>query len=180
MKMNVPESSDAVHMVLKSLVDVRKCPLPWGFRTRSLGPKDIDLWVGIWHDVGDVQVDADTFRQSFGEDWSVISERCFFLEDENGEVVGCASAWFNNNYCGESCGRVHWVAIRKKWQGRGLSKAMLSFTLQKLAVWHSWCYLTTEWYRQAAVRLYQKFGFEPVLDDPVLARNWARVGEPRD
>jgi GNAT superfamily N-acetyltransferase len=180
MMSNLPANSDAVHMVLSSLAGLRVCPLPCGFRMRAMRPDDVSVWVSIWHDVGDLDVDAGTFRDSFGEDWSVISERCFFLEDESGNVVGCASAWVNDNYCGESCGRIHWLAIQKKWQGRGLSKAMLSFTLQKLAQSHDWCYLTTEWYRLTAVRLYQKFGFKPVLDDPVLARNWARVGEPRE
>ena len=71
----------------------------------------------------------------------------------------------------------HWVVIRKVWQGRGLAKAMLSFTLRKLAQWHDWCYLVSHWYRLPAIRLYKKFGFEPVLDDPALARSWARVGE---
>jgi len=177
MNRNIPEDSNDIYMVLKDIGTVREGQLPWGFRTRSMGPEDIDLWVDIWHDVGDTWVDADAFRHAFGQDWNVIAERCFFLEDENGMAVGCTSAWIDDNYCGESCGRIHWVAIRTKWQGRGLAKAMLSFTLKKLAEWHDWCYLVTHWYRVPAIRLYQKYGFEPVLDDPVLARNWARVSE---
>lgn len=63
-------------------------------------------------------------------------------------------------------GRLHWLAIHPDWQGRGLAKPLISAALTLLAQHHDSAYLMTQIERQAAIHLYQKFGFEPVIDPP--------------
>ena len=72
---------------------------------------------------------------------------------------------------------VHWVAVRPAYQGRGLGKAMLSFTLNQLAQWHDRAFLGTQTKRLAAIWLYLSFGFVPDLEQPGAIEAWRTVKE---
>lgn len=59
--------------------------------------------------------------------------------------------------------RVHWVAIRPAYQGRGLARPLLfdiGQTLRELG--HTRATLTTSHQRALAIALYRKIGFEIV------------------
>jgi len=84
------------------------------------------------------------------------------LCDAQGEAIGTATAWFNNDYYGQPYGQLHWVAIVPEAQGQGLAKPLLSIVLNRMAeLGHTRCYLGTSTARIPAINLYCKFGFVP-------------------
>ena len=85
------------------------------------------------------------------------------------------SAWYNRDFKGQDYGLVHWVAVRPAYQRRGLGKAGLSFTLNKMAQWHDRSYLNTSIKRLPAVKLYLNFGFMPDLHDSSAVEKWLIV-----
>lgn len=102
------------------------------------------------------------FRSEFGLDREELSTRQFYL-CHAGKVIGTASAWHGTNYRDGSYGRVHWVAVRPSYQGRGLSKPLLCAVLQALTrLGHQRAYLTTSRLRPVAMGLYKSFGYVEV------------------
>lgn len=134
--------------------------LPNGFSIRAYQSGDARHWQSI-HKRADKfnQFDETTFTTWFGNDEAVLRARQKFLIAPDGEVIGTATAWFDDT----ATGRVHWVAIVPEYQGRGLSRPLLwviGQTLRELG--HSRAVLTTSNLRPVAISLYQKFGFEIV------------------
>jgi GNAT superfamily N-acetyltransferase len=106
-------------------------------------------------------IDDNLYRRQFGEDESVIEQRQLFLVADGKTLIGTATAWFDAT---DGRGRVHWVAILPQYQGRGLAKPLLSGVCDRLlALGHSSAVLSTSTARVAAVCLYLKFGFTPLI-----------------
>jgi GNAT superfamily N-acetyltransferase len=72
---------------------------------------------------------------------------------------------------------VHWVALRKRVQGKGLGKAMMTYAMNQLAQWHERAYLGTQTRRISAIKLYLNFGFRPLLDTPGAKAAWRQVAQ---
>jgi len=73
-------------------------------------------------------------------------------------------------------GRVHWMAMLPEVQGRGLGKALLTAICQRLReLGHERAYLHTSAARLPAIRLYLKFGFEPVIRNDGEAAAWEKI-----
>jgi GNAT superfamily N-acetyltransferase len=115
------------------------------------------------------------YDQEFGYDLPATQWRSFLVTNERGVGVGVISAWYNRNFRGLDYGQVHWVAIRPSYQGKGLGKAALSYTLNQLAQWHERAYLGTQSKRIPAIKLYLDFGFLPDLVEPGALEGWREV-----
>ncbi len=87
---------------------------------------------------------------------------CFILEDRDATAIGTATAWYGY-FAGQERGRVHWVGIIPAYQGKGLSKSLLSVVMARLAHDHRTAYLTTRTTNYRAINLYLSFGFVPYL-----------------
>jgi len=114
------------------------------------------------------------FAEEFGSRIREMQENCFFLLCGE-RPVGTATAWYNEDFLGQSCGRLHWVAIHPDFQGRGLAKPMISLALKSLRKRYTRCYLTTDTHRLRAIRIYLDFGFEPHTATDLQREAWSRV-----
>ena len=76
--------------------------------------------------------------------------------------------------CDKDTGRIHWLAIRPAFQGRGLAKAALFEALRIMAQWHQQAWLATSTGRAAAIRLYLHAGFQPDLRPAGAHDIWRR------
>ncbi|MDA3961689.1 MAG: GNAT family N-acetyltransferase, partial [Planctomycetota bacterium] len=167
-----------VAMIRHALADVVALPLPPGHTLRGMqSAADIAAWTHIqgesdpWNRVTD-----SLFREQYGSNDILIAQRCLLLWDRD-TPIGTIGAWFNPSYQGADAGRIHWVAIRPAWQGRGLAKPMLSAALAVLARHHSRAYLHTQSERLPAIRLYAQFGFQPHCTKPADTQIWAHIIE---
>ena len=165
-----------VNMIRPHLEDIPGAPLPEGFRIRSLKPGEGTLWTDIQRDAEPFfAVADDLFQLEYGSDPQATEQRVFFTVTDAGVAVGTISAWYSRDFRGRDYGRIHWVATRPSYQGRGLAKAALSHALKRMAKWHERCWLATSTGRLGALKLYLNFGFLPDLEPEGALRAWRSV-----
>ena len=161
--MSIVERNISVHMIRDSLDNIPNYSLPPGYSARWYRPGDERLWVDVQSRAERyLEITPELFVEQFGSNAQPLAERQCFLCDARGEAIGTATAWFNDDYCGQPYGQLHWVSIVPEAQGRGLAKPLLSIVLNRMAdLGHTRCYLGTSTARIPAVNLYCEFGFVP-------------------
>ncbi|MBN1669403.1 MAG: GNAT family N-acetyltransferase [Kiritimatiellae bacterium] len=164
-------------MVRENLAGIPVSPLPRPYSFRWYEAGDERHWTRIQRRADRYNtITARLFRQQFGDDAPALAKRVGFLCDEKGRPIGTAAAWFDRRYDGRRYGRLHWVAIVPKFQGKGLAKPLLSTVCSRLrALGHVRAYLTTNTVRMPAIRLYLGFGFRPRILNEKDERAWAYV-----
>ncbi len=167
---------DSIGMIREHLREIPAAPFPEGFGIRSFRRGEEGLWLDIERDAErSFAIDDDLFLQELGSDFPAAERRCFFVVDSRGVAVGTISAWYSLSFRGENYGRIHWVATRPAYQGRGLGRAALGHTLRVLAQWHEKAWLRTSGERKTAIKMYLDFGFVPKLDDERDREVWRLV-----
>lgn len=175
--MNLPLPNVRVVMTRGTLENLAEAPLPPGFTLRWYAPGDEAHWLRIHRAADRLNViRPELFPEQFGNDPALLGQRqCYALSPE-GEVVGTASAWFDDAFEGGRWGRVHWVAVLPEFQGRGLGGALLGAVCRRLReLGHDRAYLTTSAARLPAIALYLKFGFEPRIRGAAEAALWREI-----
>jgi len=149
------------------------CPSDYSIRTFVRG--DERLWAKIKSQAGtsftNQEQALEHFKEEFSPFLSEMEDRCFLLENRHGDAIGTATAWYGH-FEGEERGRVHWVGIIPSYQGRKLSKPLLSAVMARLARDHQKAYLDTQTTSYPAVNLYLSFGFVPYLRDDSDKEGW--------
>ena len=155
-----------VMLIMEDLLDIPEPKFPPGYRIVSFMPGDELIWLKIQNNVDrDIEFDHNFFKKQYEMFHIELQRRLFFLME--GELpIGTITAWVDDVFMDQDKGRIHWVAIIKEKQGKGLSRPMLNFALHRLAEYgHHSAYLTTDTSRVKAIKLYLSAGFK------VLARN---------
>ena len=91
----------------------------------------------------------------------------FFVETTDGEKVATATAFYEPRDL-SGAGWLHWVAVKREYQGKGIAKALISHTLQRLKeLGYPSIKIPTQTNTWVAARLYLDFGFRPVPQNAV-------------
>ena len=163
----------SVIMIRADMRNIPQAAFPAGYGIRSMTIDDIGLWTDIHRDAEPYLTIGDAlFRDQFGDDLEAIRQRCFIMTDNRGLGVGTISAWYNREFHGHEAGRIHWVAVRPRCQGKGVAKAGLAYAMNRLAEWHDRCYLVTSTERVGAIALYLNYGFRPDMTAANAAAAW--------
>ena len=165
-----------VKMIRENLDSVPEYDLPAGYSIRWYQPGYEESWQKVQSLADEyTRVTPGLFREQFGADIKLLSERQCFLCNGKENIIGTATAWLDNQ--GEkSPGRIHWVAIIPQQQGKGLAKLLLTIICKRLkGLGHSKTYLTTQTVRIPAINLYVKFGFTPVIDSDLDREIWEKL-----
>lgn len=172
--MSIVEKNVSVNMIRRDLDNLPSFSFREGFCSRWFEPEDVDLWVKLYTAADEYnKITPELFFDEFGEDTDIWHQRICFIEDDKGVALGTAAAWFNNDFQGESWGRIHWVAIIPEAQGKGLSKPMMSAVCERLKhLGHEKAYLVTSSARVPAINLYRKFGFMPDVSTSEKQQIW--------
>jgi GNAT superfamily N-acetyltransferase len=157
--------------------DLQKAPihdLPSGFALRWYRPGDEIAWVRIQNAATPQNpVTAAVFAREFGPGQSALPDRQCYLLGPDGTAIGTATAWHDGDHHGRPFGLVHWVAVTRTMQGRGLAKPLLGAVCRRLReLGDGRAYLTTSTSRLPAIRLYLKFGFVPEIRTAYDAAVW--------
>ncbi|MCZ6672465.1 MAG: GNAT family N-acetyltransferase [Verrucomicrobia bacterium] len=175
--MKIADKNIKVVMVRQDMAAIPEYRLPDGYSNRFFLPGDERTWLRIQLEAESFEtISRERFRKTFANGPDQLPDRQLFLLNPKGQAIGTATAWFNNNYHGESLGQVHWVALLPEYQGRGLSKPLLSSIcslLQELG--HRKSYLITSTRKIAAINLYLHFGFQPYIRGPEDESVWNQL-----
>ena len=162
-----------VTMIRPHLHDIPVVPFPGGYTVRSLRRNEGGLWEDIWRDAEEFfKIENGLFDREFGDDPGGIERRCYIITAPDGVAAATISSWYSRDIAGLDYGRIHWVATRKAYQGRGIMRAGLSYALGQMAQWHERAILGTSTGRIAAIKLYLNFGFVPDLTPPRDREAW--------
>lgn len=145
-----------------------KYRLPEGFTFVTFQEGDELEWAKIETSVEEfIGIDKalEHFKKEFGNQYEKVKERCIFIKDKHGQKIATAMAW-EGQLQNSELPRVHWVAVKKDYQGIGLSKALITkiLDLYKELGEKRNVYLTTQTWSYKAINIYKKFGFKPFDD----------------
>lgn len=163
------------------LLNIPKYEVPEGFRLRFFEPGDEQTWSRVETAVDEFPDEAAAlahFEKEFGPFREEMSRRCLFIENESGEAVGTTTAWHGTLEKEQKIrGRIHWVGVIPEYQGKKLSKPLLSKAMQVLAEYHQSAYLTSQTTSYQAINLYLNFGFVPYLTNETDIEAWTLLEE---
>jgi len=165
-------------MVRDNLTAIPRYDLPDGLSCRMFKKGDAAIWAEIVTSAGEFASDdlaGRHFRKEFGKHQQELYNRCVFIDTEEGTPIGTATAWFGDLLPEKKVGRLHWVAIRENYQGRGIGKPLVSRALHLLSAFHDRAYLTTQTTSCRAVKIYLDFGFIPYITDESQKVGWSII-----
>ena len=165
----------------RDLAGISEYPLPDGYSYTSYAPGGSEDWIGIEMSAREFD-SADDGRNAwdrfFGGREALLPDRMFFVADTAGNRIATATAYFDihTGDDGEN-GWLHWVAVKREEQGRGLSKPLITHTLVRLAeLGYTRAFIHTQTTTWLTCRIYLDLGFLP---DPLNAdksrRGWEIV-----
>jgi GNAT superfamily N-acetyltransferase len=102
------------------------------------------------------------FKERFMPYVDELRRRCIFIENEAGEKVATATAWWSFVF-GERRPWIHWVGADPRYQGLGLGKAIISRATELLIELEGDVplFLKTQTWSYKAIDIYKACGFEP-------------------
>ncbi|MBR6186760.1 MAG: GNAT family N-acetyltransferase [Clostridia bacterium] len=167
-------------MLRGELSDQKEIPLPAGFHYANYADGDRDVWIAVEMSARELDSYAqgvEVWERYFAGHTALLPARMVFIENEAGEKIATATAYFDIrgiDWSGD--GWLHWVAVKREWQGRGLSKPLVSHVLQimkQLGCTHAKIPTqTTTW---VACKVYLDLGFRPIEKNYVRCRDGWRI-----
>lgn len=146
-------------------IDVPK--LPAGYRYVFYKPGDRDAWINIEisaKELKDYEQGIEVWEKYYGGRDQELIHRMVFAENEAGEKVATATAFYDVTRRDKSgAGWLHWVAVRRDYQRKGLSKPLIGYVLSLMRrLGYSHAKIPTQTTTWLACRIYLDFGFRPI------------------
>ena len=164
----------------KSLENLLQFELPTGYRFVFYQNGDRDKWIDIEKSAKEFQSYEQGLRSwnkyYEGKD-NELAVRMVFVENEAGEKVATATAFYDIYGRDKSgAGWLHWVAVRREYQGKGLAKPLISFVLSVMKdLGYTHAKIPTQTNTWVACKVYLDFGFVPVKENAVNSRDGWRI-----
>ena len=138
--------------------------LPAGYNFAYFKKGDEKAWAKIETSVLEFSNEFEAliyFQEKFMSFVSELELRCIFIENQAGEKIATATAWWC--YLGNRRDPIlHWVAVKPDYQRLGLGNAIVSKAVKLLIEIEGDIdiYLHTQTWSHKAIKLYKKIGFE--------------------
>ena len=159
----------------RSLDGLPSVSLPEGYQFVFYKPGDRDIWIDIEKsakEFTDYEQGRKAWDKYYGDNENILLNRMVFIEEKDGKKVATATAYYditNRDKSGASW--LHWVAVRREYQGKGLSKPLILYVLEimrKLGYTHAKIPTqTTTW---VACKVYLDLGFLPLPQNAVHSK----------
>ena len=153
-------------MLERELENLPQYPLPEGYRFVFFASDDRESWIAIEQSAKELESyeqGLEVWERYYSAHERELPERMVFIETTAGEKVATATAFydvFGNDRSGD--GWLHWVAVKREYQRRGLSKPLIAFTLRRLReLGYSRAKIPTQTNTWLACQIYLDFGFRP-------------------
>ena len=163
------------------LQEMPQMDLPEGYRFVKYKPGDKTAWINIElsaEEVLDYKHGEECWERYYGGREDELSERMIFIENSIGEKIATATAFYDihgDRRPGE--GQLHWVAVKKEEQGKGLSKPLITYTLGVMKeLGYEKVKIHTQTNTWLACKVYYDLGFRPEKESLVKNRfGWRMV-----
>ncbi len=154
-----------LYLANNNLDNIKEYPLPDGYKFVLFKDGDEKAWVEIEMSSGEFLTfdeGMEAFKHYYGNYYEKLKKLCIFIETEKGEKVATSTAFYLETPINDITGNVHWVSIKKDYQGKHLSKPLISETLKQMRrLGHKKTLLHTQTHTWLAVKVYLDMGFEP-------------------
>lgn len=155
-------------------------PLPVGYRFVFYQPGDRDAWIAIEQSAKELASHAqgvEVWNRYYAAHEAELPSRMLFIETESGEKVATVTAFYDitgRDQSGDAW--LHWVAVRRDHQGRGLAKPLISRALERMReMGYTRAKIPTQTTTWLACRIYLDFGFRPIPLNAVHSRDGWRI-----
>ena len=164
----------------RSLEDLPECPLPAGHAIVPYAPGDRAAWIAIERSARELSGEAqglEVWAKYFAPWEDLLPERMFFVTDPAGEKAATATAWWDIRRENDGVnGMLHWVAVRRDVQGRGLAKPLILHTLRRMAeLGCRRAVIPTQTTTWLACKVYLDLGFTPIPRNAERCRTGWRI-----
>ncbi len=167
-------------MLRGDITDMPEVPLPAEYHYEMYCPGDRDAWIEIEKSAKEFNTyeqGLDAWKRYYEGRDDELKNRMVFVVNENGEKVATATAFYDIRGIDQSAdGWLHWVAVRREDQGKGLSKPLISHVIQIMkALGQTHCKIPTQTTTWVAVKVYLDLGFRPIEKNLVNSRDGWRI-----
>lgn len=149
--------------------------LPDGYRFVFYHPGDCGSWIEIEKSAKEFASDEqgmEAWNKYYAANEDMLPQRMVFIENGDGRKVATATAYYDvlgRDTSGDAW--LHWVAVHREYQGKGLSKPLVSYVLgvmRRLGYTHAKIPTqTTSW---VACKVYLDLGFGPIPKNAINSR----------
>ena len=164
----------------RDLEHIPRIELPEGYRFVFYQQGDRDAWIDIEKSAKEFSsyeqglISWDKYYENRQEELPV---RMVFVENSAGEKVATATAFYDiygRDKSGD--GWLHWVAVRREYQGGGLAKPLIAYVLNVMrGLGYKHAKIPTQTTTWLACKIYLDFGFMPLSKNAVNSRNGWRI-----
>ena len=159
---------------------IKELPLPKGYSFVFYQDGDRDAWIGIERSARELVSYAqglEVWQKFYADHTDELTERMVFLVAPNGEKAATATAYYDIRGVDQSGdGWLHWVAVRREYQGKGLSKPLISHVIQIMRqLGYSHAKIPTQTTTWVACKVYLDLGFRPIPQNLIHARDGWRI-----
>ena len=164
----------------RDLEEIPQLELPEGYRFVFYKPGDRDAWIDIEKTAKEFtsyEQGLDSWNKYFETRQEELPVRMVFIENPKGEKVATATAFYDIYGRDKSgAGWLHWVAVRREFQGKGLAKPLIAYVLnvmRKLGYRHA--KIPTQTNTWLACKIYLDLGFLPLPENAVHSCHGWRI-----
>lgn len=156
----------------KDLDSIRNFELPQGYHFEFYKDGDRDTWIEIEKSAKEFSDYDDGIsawnRYYLGKEKELLN-RMIFVVNEQGEKLATATAFYDIHGKDKSgAGWLHWVAVKREYQGKGLSKPLITYALKIMkSLGYVHAKIPTQTNTWLAVKIYLDLGFRPIPENAV-------------
>lgn len=155
-------------------------PLPEGYFYAFYQDGDRDAWIEIEKsakEFSSYEEGLDAWKRYYEAHESELYNRMVFVVNRLGEKVATATAFYDVRGIDQSgAGWLHWVAVKREEQGKGLSKPLISHVIQVMKqLGYSHGKVPTQTTTWLAVKVYLDLGFRPIEKNYIRCRDGWRI-----
>ena len=149
--------------------DLKNIPsynLPDGYHFTFYKPGDKDQWIEIEKSAKEFlgyEQGLESWNRYYAGREDSLFNRMVFIETDSGEKVATATAYYDiYGRDKTNAAWLHWVAVRRDHQGKGLSKPLIAYTLGLMwGLGYDHVKLSSQTNTWLACKIYLDFGFVP-------------------
>lgn len=155
-----------------SLDDISEYPLPDGYHFEFYKDGDRDFWIEIEKsakEFSDYDEGVSAWNRYYAGRENELYNRMVFIVNEQGEKVATATAFYDIHGRDKSgAGWLHWIAVKREYQGKGLSKPLITYVLKLMkTLGYTHAKIPTQTNTWLAVKIYLDLGFRPIPENAV-------------